>query len=383
MSDAGERQDAEHVSRHETARGRALSALLRPNRTNLIAALLAVATIVGLGWWVQDRLAHVHVSDARIAATMVSVSARASGWIRAFPVDEGQRVERGDLLLVLEDDEAQTLANELEARVAGLEADRRQLQARREMVDAQTSSRIRGRQSRLEAARSAVSAAESEFARAEANWERAAPLLEREVISRQQWEQERDLYLQARSRLESARAEVQAVRSALAELEADRTELALIDDQVAALEHRIEEARARLDRQRLELDDHRVLSPTTGVIDETFVDSGEHVSRGQRVLMMHDPDVVWVSANVKETAIRHLQVGNAARLHVDGLPGRPLHGRLSRIGHAATNQFALLPNPNPSGNFTKITQRIEVRIEIEDPVPDLRPGMMVEVEFDI
>ncbi|MDZ7826523.1 MAG: hypothetical protein U5R48_11480 [Gammaproteobacteria bacterium] len=64
-------------------------------------------------------------------------------------------------------------------------------------------------------------------------------------------------------------------------------------------------------------------------------------------------------------------------------PGRPLEGRLSRIGHSATNQFALLPNPNPSGNFTKITQRIEVRIEIEDPVPDLRPGMMVEVEFDI
>jgi membrane fusion protein (multidrug efflux system) len=360
-----------------------MAALLRPNRTNLIAALLAVATIAGLGWWVQNRLAHVHVSDARIAATMVSVSARASGWIETFPVDEGQRLERGDLLLVLEDDEARTLASELEARGAGLEADRRQLRARRAMVDAQTSSRIRAQEARLEAARSAVSAAESEFARAEADWERAAPLLEREVISRQQWERERDLFLQARSRLESARAEVRTVRSALAELEADRTELALIDDQMAALEHRVEEARARLDRQRLVLDDHRVRSPIAGVIDETFVDAGEHVSRGQRVLMMHDPAEIWISANVKETAIRHLQVGNPARLRIDARPGRPLEGRLSRIGHAATNQFALLPNPNPSGNFTKITQRIEVRIEIEDPTPDLRPGMMVEVEFDI
>lgn len=382
MSESAARQESEPPDRRDSGQGRALAALLRPDRTNLIAAMLAVATLVGLGWWVQDRLAHVHVSDARIAGTMVSVSARASGWIEAIPVDEGQDVRRGDLLLVLEDDEATTLADELEARMAGLEADRRQLQARREMVDAQTSSRIQGRRSRLEAARSAVSAAESEFARAEANWERAAPLLEREVISRQQWEQERDLYLQARSRLEAARAEVQTVRSALAELEADRTELALIDDQMAALEHRIEEARARLDRQRLVLEDHRVRSPIAGVIDETFVDTGEHVSRGQRVLMMHDPSDVWVSANVKETSIRHLQVGNPARLHVDGLPGQALRGRLSRIGHAATNQFALLPNPNPSGNFTKITQRIEVRIEIEDPVPDLRPGMMVEVEFD-
>ena len=383
MNDSGDRQESNPVDRHETGRGRALAALLRPDRTNLIAGLLAVATIVGLGWWVQNRLAHVHVSDARVAATMISVSARTSGWIQALPVDEGQRIEHGDLLLVLEDDEARTLASELRARGAGLEADRRQLQARRRMVDAQTSSRIRARESRLEAARSAVSAAESEFARAEADWKRAAPLLEREVISRQEWERERDLFLQARSRLQSAQSEVQAVRSALAELEADRIELALLDDQAAALEHRIEEARARLERQRLVLDDHRVRSPIAGVIDEIFVDSGEHVSRGQRVLMMHDPTEVWVSANVKETAIRHLQVGNPARLHVDALPGRPLEGRLSRIGHSATNQFALLPNPNPSGNFTKITQRIEVRIEIENPVPDLRPGMMVEVEFDI
>jgi membrane fusion protein (multidrug efflux system) len=97
--------------------------------------------------------------------------------------------------------------------------------------------------------------------------------------------------------------------------------------------------------------------------------------------MFHDPKKLWISANIKETDVAKLALGKKAEVLVDAFPNAPLEATLSRIGSAATSQFALLPNPNPSGNFTKITQRIEVRFELPETSLALKPGMMVELKI--
>jgi membrane fusion protein (multidrug efflux system) len=114
-----------------------------------------------------------------------------------------------------------------------------------------------------------------------------------------------------------------------------------------------------------------------------FVDTGEYVSPGTRLLIYHDPSRIWVDANVKETDFRRLRPGAPAKIKVDAYPGLVVEGRILRLGHAATSQFALLPSPNPSGNFTKVTQRLPVRIAIEQKDGMLRPGMMVDVGIDV
>jgi len=353
------------------------------NTTNVGAAALALLTLAGLGWWVFDRISHVHVSDARIAATMINVPARVEGWVESFPVEEGQRVQAHRRLLTLDGRRARLRLRELEAELATLGAERERMQAQREMLDLQLASRLAAARARLEAARYTEAAAASELERASADWERATPLLERDVISRQRWERDRADYHEALNRHRAAEAEVARAHAAAEEAEAGRSELEVLDRELARLGHRIEQARAHKERQAVTLEDHIVRAPIDGIIDETFVDVGEFVNRGQRLLMLHAPERVWVSANVKETDIRHLEVGAPAEIHVDAYPGRPLIGRITRIGNAATSEFALLPNPNPSGNFTKITQRLEVRIDLESSDHDLRPGMMVEVEIDI
>jgi membrane fusion protein, multidrug efflux system len=115
----------------------------------------------------------------------------------------------------------------------------------------------------------------------------------------------------------------------------------------------------------------------------TFVRKGEHVASGQRIAMFHNPNDIWVQANVKETHIGLLKPGMKAAIRVDGYPGRIFHGQIYRVGQAATSKFALLPDPNPSGNFTKITQRLPVRIVLDEKNHSLRPGMMVEVDIDL
>lgn len=351
--------------------------------TNITAAALAVLTLVVLGWWLSNRLAYVHVIDARIAATMVNVSSRASGWIETLPVEEGQRVEQDALLAAIDTREVRLQMEEREATLQALQASRETLRERRTLVDRQTESRLESARAARSAAEAALRSAESEYERAEADWERATPMLEREIISRQNWEGLRASYQAARSRLDSARADLERSRAALLEAEANRAEVAVLAAELNALDHRIAETRAQRDRQQVLLEDHEVRAPTAGIIDEIFVDPGEHVSRGQRILLMHDPDELWISANVKETELRHFDVGSTARLRVDAYPRQRLQGTVTRIGTAATSEFALLPTPNPSGNFTKITQRIKIRIDIEDrqDLP-LRPGMMVEVAIE-
>ena len=97
----------------------------------------------------------------------------------------------------------------------------------------------------------------------------------------------------------------------------------------------------------------------------------------------HNPKKVWVSANIKETNIRHVQLQTTVKILVDAYPRKIFQGKISKIGNAATSEFALLPTPNPSGNFTKIVQRLRIRIDLDEHNGLLKPGMMVEVEIGI
>ena len=119
------------------------------------------------------------------------------------------------------------------------------------------------------------------------------------------------------------------------------------------------------------------------MIAKTFANKGEYVFAGQRLALFHDPDKIWIAANVKETDIADVELGQKADIVVDAYPERKFTATVYRIGRTATSKFALLPDPNPSGNFTKVTQRLPVRLLFDQKDVLLRPGMMVEVDIDI
>ena len=156
-----------------------------------------------------------------------------------------------------------------------------------------------------------------------------------------------------------------------------------MDGEIAILRHRRAELLVQLEKQKLDLNDRTIRSPVDGVIDKTFVKVGEYVTPGQRLALAHNPAKIWIEANIKETQIRMLKPGQTVEVDVDAYPGISFTGRVMSVGNATTSEFTLLPSPNPSGNFTKITQRLPVRIAIQQKDDLLRPGMMVEVNIDI
>ncbi len=349
----------------------------------LFLAVILILSGAFLGNWLYTRYTNIIVYDSRISADVVAVSSRVSGWIIAIPVTEGQAVAVGDPLTVIDARASRLRLKALDSELAALGSERREIQIQITMVEAQTDGRVRAGQASLAAAKAIAAGAENESKQAQADLSRAQSLLQRSVIPKQRWESLRTRYRSVEQDNLRARADVAKALAALQEAQASRQQINVLRNRLTTLRHEREKSTAERDRQRLDLDDRTVKSALNGVIDRIFVDPGEFVSSGQRMMLIHDPSSIWISANIKETDIRDLEIGAKAQITVDAYPDLEITGEVVRIGHAATSQFALLPNPNPSGNFTKITQRLPVKIAIDQIDGLLRPGMMVEVMIAI
>jgi membrane fusion protein (multidrug efflux system) len=349
----------------------------------IIAIIFSVVSVYFLSIEVHNRIAFINEEDARIHADLTTISSRVAGWITKIPAVEGEKIIAGTVLIQVDNRESRILVSELEAQAAGLNAERSRLAAERILVASQIASRLVSEQSRVSAAKVVVSSLRPQRGLAERELNRAKNLYANKVTSRRQLDQAETKYQQTDREYRISLADLQAAKSRIKEAEADRARLGVLAADVIVLEQRVSETRARIERQRLDVTDRAVKSPINGVIDKTFVNVGEYVTPGQRLLLVHNPAGIWVEANVKETVVSKLSVGQSVNIHVDAYPDEAFIGTVANIGSAATSQFALLPTPNPSGNFTKITQRMPIRITIEKSDPRLRPGMMVEVKIAI
>ena len=349
---------------------------------------LIIMLLVAAGSWyavqeVRERMVFVDETDARIVGELVTVSSRVAGWLSEMGVRAGDTVTVGQVLAQVDARESQLLVRELNARAEGADAERRRMLAERDLIDQQTKSRLETQQSTASAAQETLAALVPQLELAHAELRRSESLFEKRVIAKQQLDQARADARRIASEHRAAAAEHQEAIARLQEARADQSRLKVIDEELQMLTHRRDELMAKLAQQQLDLEDRVIRSPVDGVVDKTFVETGEFVRQGQRLLVVHDPGKIWVEVNVKETQIARLRTGDAVRVTVDAYPDAQFSGVVDSIGTSTTATYALLPNPNPSGNFTKITQRLPVRVSLNNADRRLHPGMMVEVRIDV
>ena len=355
----------------------------RPSLPLLLVPALIVVLFGAAGFWLYDQYHHVVVYDARIRSDVITISSRVQGWITSIPISEGDKLSAGDVMVVLDSRETETRLRELDAAIASLTAEQSTISAQITMVDLQTRGRLQAARAALEAAQAAENALASDLELAQSEFGRAQSLLEKKVISRQRWETLRTGLLTAQQKFAQGRASVAKAQADISEAEASRHEIEVQTRRRETLGHEIDRLQAQRSLLQIALEDRQLTAPLNSIVDRVFVDPGEFVLPGQRLLLLHDPDSIWIEANVKETDIRHLKLGARAKVSVDAYPDMKVEGEVVRLGQSATSEFALLPSPNPSGNFTKITQRLPVKIAIPQVDGLLRPGMMVEVDIVI
>ncbi len=359
-------------------RGRSL---LRP-RTFAVAAVLLFALAYG-GRELYMRFTHVYEYDARVSADIVTVSSRSDGWVVEMPVREGMHVEAGQTIARIDDRVAKLRADALRAQIEGVRVERTRLRAERRLNVSQADAAVRTRTSAVTAREEALAALGSDLDLAKLELERSRVLFERRVGNERQFQTAQAAVTKFESQILQLQAELQQAKGSLEEARVEHEKVGMIDAQIEALTFQVANLAAQLHQQLVDVEDRTIKSPIPAVIDRTFVLVGEYVAAGQRIMLLHNPKEVWVEANIKETQVSRLKLGQLVHVSVDAFPNDKFTGRVARIGSATMGRFALIPTPNPSGNFTKITQRVAVKIDMVDMPKQLAPGMMVEVDIDV
>ena len=351
-------------------------------RTLAILAVILLALLYG-GREVYLRFTHIYEYDARVTADIVTVSSRADGWVMEMPALEGAHVTAGDTVVRIDDRTAKLKVDSLKAQIEGIRAERTRLKAERTFSREQVETAIKTRTSAVAVRVKAREALQEDLEFAKLELERAKKLYATKVVNEKQLQTAQTAVTKLEVQILQMEAEHQQAEGSLDEAKAGEERLKVIDAQIEALTHQVANLAAQMHQQQVDVEDRTIKSPVPAVIDRTFVLPGEYVASGQRILMLHDPGEVWVEANIKETQVGQVKLGQPVHVTVDAYPGVQFTGKVTRIGSATTARFALLPTPNPSGNFTKITQRVPVKIDIVDPPKPLTPGMMVEIEIDV
>lgn len=331
----------------------------------LLAAIgvTAVAgTIIVPGGIAQTWDAH-YTDNAYVRGDITQISPKVSGYIVEVPVRDNQHVAAGDVLFRIDD-------RDYRARLAQSQAS---LSARRAAVgnlDAQ----IALQRAVVRQADAAVGEATTEAARAERDATRGERLVGEQLIAASQFDQ-----LAASAQVASSRVIEMQASSAAA-----RQRIEVLESQRPQLHAEISAAEAAVALTELDVESTVVRAPLAGRVSERAARVGQFVRTGTQLIALV-PHELWIVANFKETQLNGLNVGDAVEVSVDAVPGTTLRGRLDSLSPASGAQFALLPPDNATGNFTRIVQRVPVRIALLDNQPELdhlRPGMSATVRVD-
>jgi len=354
---------------------------ISPARMTMRVIFIIAATV-----WTADllytRSYSVVMNDARIASHVTSISSNLSGWIVDLPAKRGLAISKGDLLLKIDDRRSALRLEELTLRMAIMQSEIERSQTEYDMVKADFKNHYLAQEAKISSLGANRDKAQSALILAKNEFKRANTLLQKKLISQAQWEKSELETKHAGQNFQKNQADLNEATYGLQQVLASGKAVEILTMKIGMLQQELEALEINRNQQIIDLDDRQILSPIDGIIDKTFVNHGEYLSPGRRILMMHNPNDIWIDANLIETQISRIRLGMTATVKIDAYPDEEFTATVESIDNATTSEYALLPNPNPSGNFTKVTQRLRVKLAIEQRDNTLKPGMMVEVNID-
>ena len=330
-------------------------------RALVFVVAAGIIIVVSTRWsrW-EGREGWQRTDDAYLRADVTAISAKVPGYIRDLPIQDYERVRKGQVLARLVDDDYKAAVSQAAANMAAAEAQAQTLRAQRELQLAN-----------LQAARAIVVSTSAQAVQNSRDVARQRRLLDTGSSS-----------IESSERLDTTRAQLDAqlTQNRAQVLAAERT-LTVLDAQLAQSEATIAATRAALDTATINLGYTTITATQDGVLGARGVKPGQLVGVGSQITTLTPLPSVWVIANYKETQLTHMAVGQRAEIRVDTFPSHTLRGHVLAFAPASGAEFALLPPDNATGNFTKIVQRVAVKIRIDDAdglADRLVSGMSVE-----
>lgn len=341
----------------------------RRSRKRLVLGAVALAVLTGGGyegwrWWTDGRFL-VSTDDAYVQADITTLAAKVSGYLASVEVVNNQSVRKGDVIARVDDGDyrlaLRAASDKLATQRSAIERLGRQVEAARASVDQ---------------AAAQIDAARADQVRAAADYRRQIQLSQSDFASKARLEQARADRDRADANLKGMEASREAASANVAVLVAQRTEAERLAD----------ELQTAVDRAARDLEFTVLRAPFDGVVGNKAVEVGAYVQPGSRIAALVPLASVRVDANFKETQLARMRVGQEVRIHVDAYPDRRIVGTVESLAPASGSVFSLLPPENATGNFTKIVQRVPVRVKVPTDLARegiLRPGLSVVASVDI
>src|SRR5271165_1517533 len=356
--------------------------------TPILIVLLAIAIVVTItrNWnaWEGGKLDQV-TDDAYVRGDLTPLSTKAAGIVRDVRVSDYQQVHKGDLLVELEDSDFQAQVAQASAAVEAGKAAIENNVRQRELQDARIDRALAGidqAKAQIAAAQAGKEAVAADLVRARSERKRQEGLFQTHSTTQQKVEvavaDEERLAAQLASREADLAQARTMLRSSELAAEAERRTKTVLESQEVQLYADLRAREANLLVAQVNLGYTKIYAPGDGSVGERQVRPGQLVSPGTQVIAFIDK-TKWVQANYRETQLTNVKVGDAAEIRIDEYPGQVIKGKVIEIAPASGSQFALLPPDNATGNFTKVVQRIPVKIALDDNdlATKLRPGLSV------
>ncbi len=381
----------------------------KSRRKGIAIVVVVILVLVAAGLWWRSTYTE-DTDDAQVNGHLIQVSARIGGQVAKVYVDENQVVKAGDVIAELDPSDYKVAVENAEAALASAQANADAAKVNVPITSVNTGSTllsadasvssahasVEQAEQQLEAAHAQVAQAKANNTKAQADLERYKPLVEKDVISKQQFDAAVAAADASKAALSSARHNEKAAQEGVSEAKERETQSKANQkyaqtgpQQVAAqsarakqAEAQVQEAQAKLDQAKLNLSYTKIIAPTAGIITRKSVEINQNVAPGQNLTMLVSLEGLWVTANFKETQLRHMSSGQPVEIEVDST-GKTYHGKITQIGGATGSVLSLFPPENATGNYVKVVQRVPVRIDFndlasEDPNHELRPGLSVE-----
>ncbi len=328
-----------------------------------LAVALGGGAYYGYDWWTNGRFI-VSTDDAYVAAKAAAVTPRISGYIKSVAAPDNTRVKAGDPLVYLDDSNYRIALAQAEAQIATEQAS-----------IARIGEQINAGQASVRQAEAQLASAHAAADNAKTDYERVSALEAKAVVATKVLDAARAAMIQAESAVTGAEAAVTVANANAAVASAQKAEAERVLDQY----------RLARDQARLDLDHTVIRAPFDGVVGNGAAEPGEFVQPGQRLVAVIPLDDIYVDANFKETQLGELRPGQSVAITVDAYPDRSIDGVVESVAPASGSVFSLLPPENATGNFTKVVQRVPVRIRLPKSVAEeglIRPGMSIVAEVD-
>jgi membrane fusion protein (multidrug efflux system) len=378
-------------------------------KRGFVIAVVVLLVLLGLELWWRSTYSE-DTDDAQVNGHLIQVSARISGQVVKVDVDENQQVKKGDPIAELDPADYQVAVENAQAALDSAMANAQAAGVNVPITETSTGSTLTSANADVSGAHASVAQAQKQLAaaqarvgeavanntKAQADLKRYTPLVEKDVISKLQYDATVATARSTAAALADAEANEEAAQDGIhvateREKQSEASQKsAMTGPQQVALQSahykqaqaQVEQAQAQLDQAKLNLSYTKIVAPEDGIITRKSVEINQNVSPGQNLLTLVSLADIWVTANFKETQLRHMVAGQKVEIHVDST-GKDYSGKVTQIGGATGSVLSLFPPENATGNYVKVVQRVPVRIDFtdlnnEDPNHELRPGLSLE-----